>query len=209
MSTAVAVSTAVMSDAEIALSFERILPELTSRIAACAAHAPDPEEAAAEMAAHAWRNYRQAARSGRELAPGLLAWAAYSWVKGGRSMTGDSCRDVHAVQCQRRGRARVIHLSALLKRRRREDYRAVSDEQFTRCIAYEHRDPAKEAAARLDWQALYRTLSRRLQRVLHGLAVGDRTSALAQRLRVSQGRASQLKTELGGRVLEFFGPALS
>ena len=194
----------VVSDAEIEATFLEILPELQSRIDGCASKSPDSEEIGAEMMAHAWRNYQQAARNGTLLHPGLLVWVAWNAVRSGRRLCGSSCVDVHAAQCQRRKRSFVIHISSLVAPQQKGDVHARVRASFSECISQGYRDPADEAAAKIDWEALRDGLSNRLQRVLDGFAIGDRKGELARRLKLSPGRITQLKDELGIRVMEFF-----
>jgi hypothetical protein len=67
--------------------------------------------------------------------------------------------------------------------------------------------PADAAAARLDIEAWLRSQSVRKRGVANALAVGERPSAIAARLRVSCARISQLRNELWGSWQRFEGYA--
>lgn len=112
--------------------------------------------------------------------------------------------DVLSPGCQRRRRANVISLSAFDEGLRpgRLQHR------FDEVIIEGQRNPADEAAVRIDWQALRTALPGRLRRVLDGLAIGRGTSEIAKRLRLSPARVSQIKADLASAVAGFFGDAL-
>jgi hypothetical protein len=192
--------------AETASRFEALLPELTSRIRACVStrRARDREDAAAEMIAHCWMNFRQAIQRGIDLTAGQLAWVAWSALKAGRTLTGNSVRDVMSRQCQRRGRAAVTFFSALERKNSVASMSGLSA-KFSDSVGYTHRDPAREAEARIDWQSLHDTLEQRPKQLLREFAVGSTRAEAAQVMGVSRGRVTQIGDMLADEVREFFG----
>jgi hypothetical protein len=196
----------VPSQQEIEERFRSLYPELLSRACAIAAHERDPEEAVAEIMGFSWWNYQQAALRGRWLSPGQLAWVAMQRVRGEACSLGSprSSTDVMAPACQRRRRANVIPLSSLSERCAEDPCR----KRFGEVIGQGQRNPADEAATRIDWKALRADLPGRLRCVLDGLVAGRGTSEIAKRMRLSPARISQLKQELGAAVVGFFSSTL-
>ncbi|MCY3019182.1 MAG: hypothetical protein NTW87_09170 [Planctomycetota bacterium] len=198
MSNAVAVSLlAVMSDAEIEAEFEKITGELASRIEACVARARDPDEARQELWAFCWRDFRQAAIHDRILPAGQLVWFGWRWLKAGRSIAGhESVTEPHSPLCQRRGRARVIHLSALSCSKRQQVLPDSTIQNITEALTTSEKDqPDVRAAMRLDWAAFSRQLPVRLRKILRWLSIGATKTWIARRLNVTNGRVSQLLTD--------------
>ena len=66
-------------------------------------------------------------------------------------------------------------------------------------------DPALIVAARVDFAAWRKTLSRRDRRALDLMVSGEKTRAIAARLRISPARVSQLRRELRDGYLEYAG----
>ncbi|GMV83105.1 MAG: hypothetical protein AMXMBFR7_42890 [Planctomycetota bacterium] len=212
---AVTLPDAAPSDAEIATQFEALLPELNSRAErigrAVARNSVDQEEAAAEVIAHAWLNYRSAARRGTWLLASQLAWVAWHCVRSGCLATGgSSVTDVMDPRAQRRGRARMASLpnyqrSSRGKRSRCRTATADSRRLSAALTSGERESPAERVRVRLDWNAFAERLSPRHRTILTGLAEGREQRELAAALRVSPGRITQNKAELGALVLEAFG----
>lgn len=70
--------------------------------------------------------------------------------------------------------------------------------------------PAEIAATRLDFAAWLRTLPGRVRHIAKTLAVGETTSNVARKFRVSPGRISQVRRELKDSWEAFRGePALA
>lgn len=214
---AVSVPEAVPSDAEITAQFEAILPELLSRadaIARSIARDRDAqEEVAAEVLAMCWSNYRQAARRGRWLPAGQIAWFAWHAVKSGRTLAGESSiNDVLDPRASWSGRVRVLRLPAWPCGRRRQRVRfSQSEMASTRRLARslttgERESPAERARVRIDWSAFAAGLSQRHAAILTGLAEGWAGKEMATALGVSQGRIVQNKADLCERIVEYFGP---
>ncbi|MBE7463011.1 MAG: hypothetical protein HS116_05885 [Planctomycetes bacterium] len=219
MTTAAAVTLpdAAPSDAEIAAQFEALLPELNSRAErigrAVARNSVDQEEAAAEVIAHAWLNFRSAARRGTWLPASQLAWVAWHTARSGRlAAGGSSVTDAMDPCAHRLGRANVLSLHRLLGASRRRPKLEFQQNEMARpdrvgrsLTTAEHDSPAERARVHLDWSAFAAQLSPRLRAILCGLAEGWEQREMAAALGVSPGRITQNKAELGTLVLEAFG----
>jgi len=205
MSTVTVRTPAVPLDEEIKSRFESMLPELNSRIRACIFNLPDREEAGAEMMAHTWVNFRQAARNDRWLSAGQIVWVAWQAVRSGRTQHS-SVRDIHSPLCQKRGGFSVAHLSHYRPQAQRQS--PPGGRRFASVLASDRNNPADEAAVRIDWHVLHERLPRRMQEVLRGIVMGESGKNLAKRLRLSAARITQLKDELAVRIAEYFGPDL-
>ena len=110
---------------------------------------------------------------------------------------------------ERLHRVNVVSLSRLSEARR--DL-APNDTAVDRIVSAlstnEHEQPDVRAQVRLDWGALARQLPERLRKILRWLAIGASKTWIARRLKITNGRASQLLDKLGREVLSFFGPEL-
>lgn len=209
MPSATAVSTAavaVPTQQEIADRFREIYPELLSRAVAIAAKERDSEEVVQEILSFSWWNYQSAARRGKSLTASQLAWVGMRRVRGEGCSLGSPRTKTDALSpgCRMRGRSRIVYLSSMDERRADDPCRR----QFDQAIITGQRNPANEAAVKIDWTALRRQLPGRLRRLLDGIAVGRGTCEIARRLRVSPGRVCQLKDQLRVAVANFFGANL-
>ncbi|MCY3017583.1 MAG: hypothetical protein NTW87_00930, partial [Planctomycetota bacterium] len=74
--------------------------------------------------------------------------------------------------------------------------------------ASEHERPDVRAAVRLDWAAFARQLPARLRKIVRWLAIGASKTWIARRLKVTNGRVSQLLTVLAQEIQSFFGPEI-
>ena len=201
------------TDAEIQERFLALMPELNSRMQAIGKNVNrnDYEEVAAEALAMAWRNFRAKARRGQFLNAAQLSWYSWQWTRSGRRIAGGSATDVLDEQCQRRGRAKIISISALMQPRRKMscDAPPMPDRlkrDFERAIEGRHKEsPLQRTATRIDWRALSEKLSPRLRTLLKRLSRGDRPGQIAVSFGVSPCRISQLITALQKEVVEFFG----
>lgn len=208
---------ATPTDAEITAQFEAMLPELQSRadaIARSIARDKDAqEEAAAEVLALGWANYRQAARRGRWLSPGQTVWFAWHGVRSGRTLAGQSSQnDVLDPRASWSGRVRVLRLPAWPGGRRRQRMpfdraRMASPRRLGRSLTtQEHESPAERARVRIDWAEFAAGLSQRHAAILCGIVEGWQGKEIAEGLGVSQGRIVQQKGDLASKIIEHFGP---
>jgi len=85
----------------------------------------------------------------------------------------------------------------------------VSNSWNEQLVENRHAGPAETAAARIDFAAWLRTLSRRDRRIALALAVGETTSAVARRFRLSAGRISQLRAWFRAAWQRFQGGGLA
>jgi hypothetical protein len=145
------------------------------------------DEFVAEAIAIAYRIWVRLVEQGREqiARPTPLAQYALRRVRTGRCLgcrqnsrdvLSESARRTHGITVERidrpAGRSGTWHQLLV------EDHRA---------------GPAETAAARLDLAAWLRTLSKRNRRIAKALALGNTTSAVAQKFGLSAGRVSQLR----------------
>lgn len=197
-----------MTIPEIQTSFQALLPELDSRLNCQASRFPEPDEAYSEMLASCWINFRsKALRTGQFLGPAALMWAALIRLRSGRTNCGYSKADVLAEQTFKSGRVRVLLLSQVSTTKRKF---ALSDDEVHRIThalsTSEHERPPERAAIRLDWEAFAQGLDKRLRFILKALSIGDSKKLIAEKLKVSACRVTQLLEVLGSKIAEFFGP---
>jgi len=109
-----------------------------------------------------------------------------------------SVRDVLSEHCQRRKGLTVSNL-----------YRYDAEENAWREIVVEdHRaGPADVATTRIDFSDWLGRMSHRERRIAENLAVGEKTSEVARRFRVSPGRISQMRKEYFDSWMRFQGEA--
>jgi DNA-binding NarL/FixJ family response regulator len=148
------------------------------------------EEFVAEVIALAYRAWVRLVDQGREqiARPTPLAQYALRQVRAGRRL---GCRQ--HVQELLSDYARQTH-GFTVERIDRPEVRLGGWRQI---LVEDHRaGPAETAAARLDVAAWLRTLSTRNRRIAKALALGNTTSAVAQKFGLSAGRVSQLRNWL-------------
>jgi hypothetical protein len=149
----------------------------------------DREELIAESVARVWLWFRRLSARGRDpkkVFNPLLRFAVLS-VKDGRRVGGHQNSRELCHRAKRDG-LRIISLEDRDDRSRAQ-WKAIIAE--TRTFS-----PADAAAARLDIEAWLRSETVRKRAVAKALAVGERPSAIAARLRISCARVSQLRHEL-------------
>jgi hypothetical protein len=80
------------------------------------------------------------------------------------------------------------------------------DEAWQEAIVEDDRTPvADQAAFRVDFPAWLTRQTKRNRRIAEAMAVGERTSDVARRFRISPGRVSQLRREFHADWLDFHG----
>jgi hypothetical protein len=149
----------------------------------------DRDELVAETTARVWLSFVRLAARGRDpkrVFRPLLRFSVLA-VKDGRRVGGRKNARELCHRARRDGR-RVCSI---------EDRDDRSGSQWKAIIAEAKAfSPADAAAARLDIEAWLRSETARKRAVAKALAMGERPSAIATRLRVSCGRLSQLRKEL-------------
>lgn len=117
--------------------------------------------------------------------PSILARYAVAQTKDGRIVGGHlNCKDVSSPYCQRLKGVVIEQLDT-------------TDESWQEILVEDRNaTPADLAASRIDFPAWLDTLSRRDRKIALKLAEGERTRDVARRYKVSQGRISQLRSEL-------------
>jgi hypothetical protein len=127
----------------------------------------------------------------------VLARYGVAQVRDGR-MTGGhlNCKDAMSPYCQRLKDVIVERL---------DRYDSATGEWEEIIIEDRHASPADVVRFRLDFAAWLRTLPGRNRRIAVTLALGHRTSDVAKRFRVCQGRVSQLRRELHTAWQRFHG----
>jgi hypothetical protein len=197
---------AVPTQSEVADRFRDLYPELLSRACRIAARERDPEEVVQELLSFAWSNFSSTARKGRWLTASQLSWVGMKRVRGEGCSLGSkrSTTDALSPICLRKKRTRIYHLSAMADAAVPKGIRV----RFHEVITQGCHGPAEAAAVRLDWCSLRSGLPLQQRRVLDGLAAGRGTNEIAEKLRVSASRVSQIKTDLGRAVAGFFASTL-
>ena len=182
-------------------AFLEMLPAI-QRQAKIAFRHLDPEnreEAVQEVVVYATTAFKGLWDKGKpELAyPSVLALYGIKRVKIGRmTATPMNCKDVSSTYCQ-------LHKGLTVERLDKYD----AEEGCWIEVLVEDRNagPAETAAARIDFAAWLRLLSRRYRKIATALAQGEKTKAVARMFRVSQGRISQMRREFKESWEEFHG----
>ena len=121
--------------------------------------------------------------------PTVLAKYAVAQINDGRKVGNSlNCRDVLSPYCQRLKGLVVERLD----RHDKDDENAWSEI----LIEDRHAGPAETAMVRLDFSDWLASLKRRDRRIAEALSVGNSTSDVAKRFKISAGRISQLRREL-------------
>jgi hypothetical protein len=160
------------------------------------------EEAVQEVIANACRAYKRLVDLGKADIgyAGVLARYGVAQVKDGRRVGGRlNVRDISSEYCQRRKGVTVKRLDRF---DREEGWQEIVVED-------KHATPADVARVRVDFSDWLRTLRRRDRRIAETLSVGETTSDVAKRFRVSPSRVSQLRHELRDSWDEFCGDVAS
>ena len=182
-------------------TFLTMLPAIRRHARICFRHlGPDArEDAIHEVVCNACVAIARLAELGKlDLAYAtVLAKFGVAQVRDGRRVGCTlNCQDVLSSYCQR-----LKHLT--VQRLDRYD----PEEDAWQEIVVEDRTagPADIAATRLDFTAWLRSLPRRDCRIAENLALGNRTTDVAKKFKVSQGRVSQLRHELAESWSQFVG----
>ena len=155
------------------------------------------QEHTQEVIANAMVAYVRLFEQGRvELAyPTVLAMYAIRQVKDGRKVgTTLNVKDISSEYCQLRK-----HLCL-----ERLDHMDRETGQWCEVLIEDrHAGPADTARARIDLADWFATLRPRDRKIAGALAVGERTTDVARRFRVSQGRISQMRDEFHNSWTQF------
>lgn len=171
------------------INFLKILPVIQThaKVRFRKLNATNRAEATAEAVAAACEGYSTLVRQ-KKLArayPGNIATNAVRFVNSGRHVGGhQSCRDVMSPLAQKKHGVAVSSVS------RWRNYDATWQD-----LALESRkvSPADQACFNLDFAEWLGTWSLRQRQIILLLAAGNRTSYVAQKFGVSEGRISQLR----------------
>ena len=146
------------------------------------------EEAVAEATAAALVAYRRLAAQGRlhVAHPSTLALRAVQRVRGGRHVGGhqDSANDLMSPPAQIRHNFQIASYNTI-------DHE--TGEWIWSDIEGRRTSIPDLAAFRIDFAHWLKTLTGRNRRIVNLLAIGERTSAVAERFGLSWGRVSQLR----------------
>ena len=146
------------------------------------------QDAVEEAIASACVSYQRLAARGRlgVVCPGTLANFAVSHVWNRRHIGGcqDSARDAHSSVAQGRHHFQTDSYNAI-------DHE--TGEWIWSAIEGRRTSIPDLAAFRIDFAHWLKTLTRRNRRIVNLLAIGERTSAVAERFGLSWGRVSQLR----------------
>ena len=148
------------------------------------------EDHVAETVALAWKWFRRLAEKGKDATrfPSVLASFAARAVRSGRRLCGqEKAKDVLSPVCQQRHHFSVSKLP---------DCSTLSANPLTEALEDNRRSPVPDQVAfRCDFPSWLRTHSQRNRRIIHAMALGERTKDLSQRFRISPARISQLRRE--------------
>jgi hypothetical protein len=130
--------------------------------------------------------------------PTVLANYGIRQVRDGRRVGASlNIKDVLSPYCQRRKNATVERLDKF------DD----EEDQWKEAVVEDTRTtPVPDIVAfRVDFADWLKSLRRRDRRIAESLALGNRTSDVAKRFKVSAGRVSQLRRELAASWRQFVG----
>jgi len=148
------------------------------------------EEAIQNVICLACQAYARLAELGKtdRAFPSELAKFGIAQTRTGRRLGGRlNVRDVLSDYCQRNKGIAVETL---------DEYDSAEECWREVLVEDKHAGPAEIAATRIDFATWLKRLSPRLRRIAKFLARGETTTAAAEKFRVSQGRISQIRTEL-------------
>lgn len=156
------------------------------------------EEAIAEAVANACTAYRRLVKQGRAHLgfPTVLARFAVAQVLDGRRVgNGQNTRDVLSPRAQKK------HFQV-----ERLDHFDEEEDQWMEAVVEDPHTPVfDQVCFRVDFPAWLARLSRRNRRIAQSLSIGNSTSAVARRFRISPGRISQLRRLFYESWQEFCG----
>ena len=129
--------------------------------------------------------------------PSVLAKYAVAQINDGRRVGNRSnIREVLSAYAQK-------HKGFSVERLDKFDSEENAREEI--CIEDCHAGPAEVATIHMDFASWLHTLSRRDRKVAQFLAIGNRTTDVAKRFKVCDGRVSQLRRELAESWRKFVG----
>lgn len=181
--------------------FLAMLPAITTHAKIAFRHlAPeDREEAVQEVACNACAAFKRLFDLGKQdvAHAGVLARYGVSQVIDGRKVGGHlNCKDVMSEYCQRRKKIAVERL---------DKYDQAEDQWMEVLIEDRHAGPFDIVRTKLDFGAWLRSLPIRLRRIARTLAKGERTQDVARTFGLSDGRISQIRSELLASWRRFVG----
>jgi hypothetical protein len=147
------------------------------------------EEAVAEGLANACTAYQRLVKQGRAHVafPTVLARFAAAQVADGRQVgSGQNTRDVLSPRAQKKKHFQVERL---------DHFDDEENEWMEAVVEDPHTPVFEQVCFRVDFPEWLDRLSRRNRRIAESLALGNSTSAVAKRFRISAGRISQLRRE--------------
>jgi hypothetical protein len=164
--------------------------------------AEEQAEAMAEAVANAaiayWRLHQQG-RVDLAYPTPLARFAAAQYRAGRRTGARSNVNDIMSPGAQRRHGLRIQRLDRF---HRQDGWKEV-------LVADGRCTPAELAASRIDFEQWLRRLPHQKRRIATDLAVGEATSEVARRHRVTPGRISQIRRELAEDWSTFLGePAI-
>lgn len=160
------------------------------------------EDLIEEMVALAWNWFVRMAQKGKDATqfPSTLATFAARAVRSGHRLTGQvRARDVLSPIAQQRHQFTVSKLP---------DISMLSTNPLEEALIDNTRSPVPDQVQfRIDWPDWLRTRTQRDRRIIHDMAVGERTMHLARRFGISPARVSQLRRQYRDDWRQFTGEA--
>jgi hypothetical protein len=189
-----------------ALLLQEIKPRLESGIAQTVPQvgADDYDELVQDGLVMAMRILRSAQNAGKTVTAGNVAYYTLKHLRSGRRTTGCSRVDPLNAATQLAGRSRVHSLEEPIAGSAGDE---TDGEPITlgEALASREDDPATEAARRLDWDQLVRTLDDVSKKILRTLGSGAPLRGLASRLRCRRSKLQKATERLAGIIREQLG----
>lgn len=183
----IAPATPAVTDEQIQREFERMLPELSSRIR-CRLYRCGPDrqaEGLAEGIAMSWSLYRAARFKGKVVSASSIAWYALKAVFAGRKLAGSTSLDVLSeTPLAKRRIGRALSLSDADLDGGARFYKIYGDRRW-RWPVWQY------VAARLDWDAFVHTCSPWDKQILAMRQEGFRQTEIAAALKISPPAVNQ------------------
>lgn len=162
------------------------------------------EEAVAEVVGHAMKAVRSLVLDGKDPTrfAACVAYFAVMRVKNGRLVAGIADGDIFSQLAQQRHGFTVRSLND-------EDCGSVHGWRASVVQDSKHSTPAEVCCFKLDFEDWLASLSRQERRLITRLAVGDRPSHIARRVKRSPAWVTQLRARLKQSWQEFRGEAVN
>ncbi len=162
----------------------------------------DPEELIAEGSALAAMALESLERNGKEATPGNIAFYTIRGLRAGKRTNGRHASDVMHPMASIRGTVNLVSIDAPTI-----DLPDTDDHEWTLhdTLASSYETPDEIAPRKLDWDSAVVGLNDHQGRTFRDAAFDVPPSATAETLKVSRPRITQLRREVGQKIVNVWG----